>query len=301
MAAMYVPSAPYILRWRSIKSIPVTIQPYRDECDQILRHYIGHASPRELNLSHKDRAHIIHALQHTTHPSAFDTAFKIADATLRGQSHPNFIRWSICNGNKPRVLFVRGLGIKGIVVGYVIATILTLSHVSRWYRIFASLFWFIGFSTIIAAYKGLCLILHTGHSRNLRPWELADDISIQSQTELPRRDSYASSTACRDVRLAGRVVTSSDVELKDEEASLRFERTSMNTFGPKNEWERERWERAYQRRGLVRKVFEKNVWTQDETLRLLQDRIVLGANVWSFIVTVPLTVAFVALPSGNYF
>jgi hypothetical protein len=267
----------------------------------MLRHYIAHTSPRELNISHKDRAHIIHALQHTTHPSAFDPAFKIAHATLRGQSHPNFIRWSICNGNKPRVLFVRGLGIKGIVVGYVIATILTLSHVSRWYRIFASLFWFIGFSTIIAAYKGLCLILHTAHSRNLRPWELADDISIQSQTELPQRDSYASSTACRDMQLAGRVVTPSDVELKDMEASLRFERTSMNTFGPKNEWERERWEQAYQGRSLVRKVFEKNVWTQDETLRLLQDRIVLGANVWSFIVTVPLTVAFVALPSGNYF
>jgi hypothetical protein len=179
------------------------------------------------------------------------------------------------------VLFVRGLGIKGIVVGFVIATVLTLSHISRWYRIFASLFWFIGFSTIIAAYKGLCLILHTAHSRNLRPWELADDISIKSQTE--------------------RTVASLDMELKDEESSLRFERTSMNTFGPKNEWERERWVQAYQRRSLVRKVFEKSVSTQDETLRVLQDRIVLGANVWSFIVTVPLTVAFVALPNGNYF
>jgi hypothetical protein len=171
------------------------------------------------------------------------------------------------------VLFVRGLGIQSIVVGFAIATVLTLSHISRWYRIFAFLFWFIGFSTIIAAYKGLCLILHTAHSRNLRPWELADDISIQS----------------------------SDTDLKDEEASLRFERTSMNTFGPKNELERERWVQAYQQRRLVRKVFEKSVWTEDKTLRLLQDRIVLGANVWSLIVTVPITVAFVALPSGHYF
>jgi hypothetical protein len=187
------------------------------------------------------------------------------------------------------VLFVRGLGIKGITVGFVIATVLTLSDISRWYRIFAALFWFIGFSTIIAAYKGLCLILHTAHSRNLHPWELADDISIQSPTERPQRDSSASTASC------------CDMEPKDEEASLRFDRTSMNTFGPKNEWERERWVRAYERRGLVRKVFEKSVWTQDETLRVLQDRIVLGANVWSFIVTVPLTVAFVALPCGNYF
>jgi hypothetical protein len=195
------------------------------------------------------------------------------------------------------VLFVRGLGIKGIIAGFVIATVLTLSHVSRWYRIFAFLFWFIGFSTIIAAYKGLCLILHTAHSRNLRPWELADDISIQSQTERSWRDSSASSTACRDMKLA----ESPDMELKDEEASLRFSRTSMSTFGPKNELERERWVQAYQRRSLVRKVFEKSVWTQDGTLRVLQDRIVLGANVWSFIITMPLTVVFVALPRGNYF
>jgi hypothetical protein len=92
------------------------------------------------------------------------------------------------------------------------------------------------------------------------------------------------------------MVTSSDMELKDEGVSLRFERSPMNTFGPKNEWER-----AYQRRRLVRKVFEKSVWTQDETLRVLRDRIVLGANVWSFIVTTPMMVVFVALPSGNYF
>ena len=91
------------------------------------------------------------------------------------------------------------------------------------------------------------------------------------------------------------------MELKDEEASLRFERMSMNTFGPKNEWERERWVQAYQQRRLVRKVFEKSVWTQDETLRVLQDRIVLGANFWSLIITVPMTVVFVALPRGNYF
>ena len=82
---------------------------------------------------------------------------------------------------------------------------------------------------------------------------------------------------------------------------MRFERASLDPLGPGNEWERERWARAYERRGLVRKVFEKSVWTQDQTLRVLQDRIVLGANIWSFIVTLPLTVVFVALPRGNYF
>lgn len=251
-------------------------------------------------MSHKDRNNIFQAIQHTTHPSAFLPAFMIADATLRGQSHPNFIRWSICNGNKPRVIFVRGLGIQGVIVGFIIAIVLATSHVSRWYRIFAAIFWFIGFSTIIAAYKGLCLILHLGHSRNLRPWELSQDISVHS-LEQQRRNSRTDSTNGDQIQLAERIVTSSDRDLKDDRESLSLERSSMNTFGSKNDLERERWAETYEKRSLIRKIFEKSVRTQDETLQVLQDRIVLGANIWGLVVTLPLTVLFVALPQWSYF
>lgn len=58
----------------------------------------------------------------------------------------------------------------------------------------------------------------------------------------------------------------------------------------------------YEKRPILSKVFEKkSVWTQDETLRILQDKIVLGANVWAVILTIPLTVIFVALPKGNFY
>ena len=35
-------------------------------------------------------------------------------------------------------------------------------------------------------------------------------------------------------------------------------------------------------------------------LRLLQDKIVLGAHLWGLIMTVPLTAAFVAIPMGQF-
>ena len=75
-------------------------QPFRTEIDRIVNHYLAPGAPRELNLSHDDRATVLHALQYTTHPSAFNLVKIRLDATLRNQSHPNFVRWSICNGNK---------------------------------------------------------------------------------------------------------------------------------------------------------------------------------------------------------
>jgi hypothetical protein len=268
----------------------------RDEINRVMRHYLAFTAPRELNLSHKDRAQCLHALQHTTHPSALTPAAQVAEATLRGQSHPNFIRWSICNGNKPRVFFVRTMGISNITIGFLIAIILTLSGVSRWWRIFAAVEWFIGISTMVAAYKGLCVILHHTHARNLRPWEQEVDSELGST----QRNSFASS-AHRTLQLASRIGDYDDNDNKVDETTS-FRNSSLQPFGPRNStFESEAWVEKYQKKPLMQKVFEKNVWTQDESLRVLQDRIVLGANIWSIIITIPLTIIFVALPKGNLY
>ena len=75
----------------------------------------------------------------------------------------------------------------------------------------------------------------------------------------------------------------------------------MQTFGPKNSFDDAIWVEKYHRKPVIRKVFDKSTWTQDETLRVLQDRIVLGANLWAVVLTIPLTVVFVAFPKGNLF
>jgi hypothetical protein len=218
---------------------------------------------------------------------------KIVEAALRGQSHPNFIRWSICNGNKPRVFFVRTMGVLHTGFGFIIAALLTLSGVSRWWRILAAPMWFIGLSTLVAAYKGLCVILHHSHARNLRPWEQ----DLDSEMGEERRDSFAS-TANRTVQMASRTGNYDDMD-KGDDASFRP--SSLQFFGPKNSFDEASWVEKYQKKPLMKKVFDQQTWTQDETLRILQDKIVLGANIWATILTVIFTVVFVALPKGNFY
>lgn len=265
----------------------------RDELNNVARHYLAFNSPRELNLSHKDRSDTFAGLQHTTHPSALLPAVKIAETTLRGQSHPNFIRWSICNGNKPKIFFVRTMGVSHIILGLAIGVLLTLSSASRWWRIFAAPVMFVGFSTMIAAYKGLCVILHKSHVRNLHPWELPD-----LDEEAGRRSSYDSTAGNRTIQLADRAETYAE---SDNKSISKFRPSSLQTFGGRNSFEDEDWVQAYQKKPLVSKIFERSVWTQEEALRVLQDKIVLGANVWGLILTFVCTVVFVILPAGNLY
>jgi hypothetical protein len=273
----------------------------REECNQIIRHYLALHSPRELNLSYRDRVLVLHGLQHTTHPSAFAPALKVAEATLRGQSHQSFIRWSICNGNKPRIFFVQFLGVTNLLAGFFLATILTISSASRYYRIFAFIPWLIGFATIVASYKGLCIILHHSHQRNLRPWEQDGSDVQKSQSSLDRRTSSSSRADGRATKMSSKMRNYDDQDV-DEDWGLRSTPTSMDTFGPKNSFEQELWVTEYEKTPLLKKILrEKCVWTQNETLRLLQDKIVLGAHLWGAIISVPLTIAFVTLPKGSFF
>lgn len=146
-----------------------TVQLFRMEINQIISHYIAAGSPRELNLSHKDRDAVLHALQHTTHPSSLDAVKNMLRMKLENQAHPNFIRWSICNGNKPLTVFLRFLATTIISFGFIVAVLLAPSSASRWWRVAAALEWWFGITTMIAAYKGLCVLLHRLHTRNVRP------------------------------------------------------------------------------------------------------------------------------------
>lgn len=262
-------------------------------------------------MSHKDRHAILHALQHTTHPSAFAPAYITSSAVLRGQSHPNFIRWSICNGNKPRVLALRISAVIGVLISFTVATLLTLSHQARWWRIFAAISLFLGITSLVAAYKGVCIVMYITHSRNLRPWEESDS---DAETIAGQRNSGES--IARTMQLSERVGGFDDKDTdrgsgterasfeqtQEPEALSRWRPSSLQTFGPGNDtWELESWVDRYKRRPLFRKVFEREVFTQDATLRMLQDKIVYGAAIWSTGITICLTCGLVALPSANLY
>lgn len=218
-------------------------------------------APRQLNLSSTEQKAAVQALSHTTHPSAFRGIFKTVDESLRHQAHPNFVRWSICNGNPARVFFARGLGVGLIVFGFVIGIVLALSNVGRGWRALSAIAFVLGISTLVAAYKGMCVVLHGMHHRHVRPWEL----------------------------------------FMDNDNPEEGEKRSFDSFGSSNSYEDEPWLVKYQKRNIVRKIFDREVWIQEPALRQIQDTIFVQALLASLLMGGILTAIFVAVPKGGFF
>lgn len=244
-------------------SYAVTIQPFREEISRIIAIYIADGAPRQLNLSSKERAALLHALAVTTHPTAFRQVIHTVEWTLRHQAHQNFIRWTICNGNRPRVIFARGLGVGGIVGGIIAAVLIVLSGLGRGWRVLSAIGFMIGIATLVAAWKGMCVVLHGMHHRHLRPWELfAEDDDASSVMEM-KKDSF-------------------------------------DTLGT-NSYEDQPWVAKYEKRNIIRKVFDREVWIQEPALRQIQDTIFLQAVLSSVVFTAICVGIFVALPKGHFY
>lgn len=282
----------------------VSIQPFREEIGKIIAHYIAPGAPRELNLSHRDRTAVLHAVQHTTHPSAFAKLSEIVENNLRGRLHPNFIRWSICNGNKPKVFFVRLMGVSHIGAGILLDIILTLSNVSRWFRLLGIPLLLLGYVTMIAAYKGLCVILHaSGKVRNLKPWEDEDSLTMYSGTQGSLNKLYRDdeeSTLAASVTQSDAASVSKASKNGEKSSTLKRPR-SFDTFGSANTFNDEPWVDRYEKKPVMKKVFENNTWVMDDSIRFIQDKIILQSQVWGLFATVVTTVVFVVLPKGNFF
>ena len=267
----------------------VAAQPFRAEVDLITSHYLLQSSPRELNLSYKARTALLQALSETTHPSAFSQIQTLITVTLRNQSHPNFVRWTLCNGNKPRVLFLRTFAIFWLFVAVILAIVLTLSRQPRWIRIVvAPVLWF-GAVNLIAASKGLCVLLHRLHTREIRPWEIIPETpgTTGSSVFLGSPSAMSSHTAS----------VHHDVEGMENINST----SRLSPFGPANAYVHEPWLRRWQRTTFMQKMRLRKVWVREEGLRLMQNKIVIQAELWSLLITIVLVTSLVALPSGDYF
>ncbi|KAI1478268.1 hypothetical protein F4774DRAFT_419560 [Daldinia eschscholtzii] len=244
---------------------PFTIQPFRAEINRVIATYIADDAPRQLNLSSKEQKGVVQALAYTTHPSAFRTVVRSIEDTLRRQAHPNFIRWTICNGNPARVTFARSLGVGTILCATIGAIILTLSSAGRGWRALFAIPWVVGIATLMAAYKGMCVVLHGLHHRHVRPWELFDSAEVGG----------------------------------DEEGSKG--NNSFDSFGSSNSYEDEPWVVRYEDRWLVRKVFDREVWIQEPALRQIQDVIFVQSLLAALLGAGVLTAVFVAVPAGKFF
>jgi hypothetical protein len=156
--------------------------------------------------------------------------------------------------------------------------LLIISHEARWWRIFVFPLFFVGFDIGVAAYKGLCVIIHTNHHRALRPWEQFNDGASVSSIDAAADDEANVST--------------DDVF---HMTSLSKKGVSLETFGTSNNYSYELWVGEYKKKSLLKRIFTKTTRVQDETVRMLQDKIVMQSHIWALIMSVPLTVFFVAL------
>ncbi|MCJ1289016.1 hypothetical protein MMC34_000548 [Xylographa carneopallida] len=260
--ANFVEKANVAYEAADVRVQPFTIQPFREEITRIIATYISEDGARQLNLASKERAALLRALASTTHPSAFRKVIHTIEFTLRHQAHPNFIRWSICNGNRPRVIFARGLGIGGIVAGIITALLITLSGASRGWRAISAIGFMIGIATLIAAWKGMCVVLHGMHHRHLRPWELF-------------------------------------AEEDDSSSVYELKKGSFDSLGSTNSYEDEPWVAKYDKRNIIRKIFDREVWIQEPALRQIQDTIFLQSILGAVLGTAIFMAIFVPVPNGN--
>ena len=88
----------------------------------------------------------------------------------------------------------------------------------------------------------------------------------------------------------------------DDNASSYDLRTgSFDSFGSGNSYEDEPWIAKYDKRNIVRKVFDREVWIQEPALRQIQDTIFLQAVLTAVVITAIIVGVFCAIPKGNKF
>lgn len=182
--------------------------------------------------------------------------------------------------------------------------------------------WFLGFSFLLAGANGICLVLYVTHDRHLRPWEqfsnessstLGADSLSTTESGLAQKQWAAFEFEDKTSLTAGAVPpansNNSDVFSLSQSDTLSSSkhaksgrpkaRLAVEAFGTANSHGHEVWVEKYRTKMMVRKVFDRTVWVANEQVRIVQDRVALQALLWAGIVSIPLTVLFVAVPGAG--
>lgn len=262
-------------------------QPFREEINRVIAHYLTCSAPRELNLSQLTRCTLMHALDNTTHPSAFAPILASVSTTLRLQSHPNFMRWSTCNGNKPRTIFFNTLALAFLTFCIFLGSLLVFSSHSRYWRTTIIPPLFLAIVTLVAAHNGLCIILWREAKRELHPWEILlphEDPAESYQLSLHKNQSVDSSFSAY------------------LENGVSYPADKFAPFGAnKNSWANDARVALYERWPVWKQLNVKKVRVQEEGLRFMQNQIVKQAHAWGFIVTTAVVIGVCAIPEIGFY
>jgi hypothetical protein len=87
----------------------------------------------------------------------------------------------------------------------------------------------------------------------------------------------------------------------DDRSSFDMGKNSFDTFASANSYEDEPWVARYEKRNILRKILDREVWIQEPALRQIQDTIFLQAIGGGLIITAISVGIFCALPKGNVY
>ncbi|KKZ59882.1 hypothetical protein EMCG_05268 [[Emmonsia] crescens] len=243
----------------------IVSQPYRKELGRIYATYIADGASRQLNLTSQERDNLMQALTCTTHPSAFKQVAAQVEWTLRQQSHPNFIRWTMNNCNRYRVISARIFSCTAMICGLVAGILPIFSSATRAWRSISALIFLPGLIIFLSSWDGACLLFLFLNRRHLHPWELFSD--------------------------------------EDEHArqKLGSEYKAFASIGESNSYEDEPWIPNYEKRRFFQKIFDPETRIQDPVLRRIHLLVLLRTSTIAVIVTALLVAIFLSIPNCNYF
>ena len=89
----------------------------------------------------------------------------------------------------------------------------------------------------------------------------------------------------------------------DDESANCYDmgKCSFDTLKTSNSYEDEPWVAKYDKRNIIRKIFDREVWIQEPALRQIQDTIFLQALGGALLMTAIIVGIFCAFPKGNFF
>ena len=269
-------------------------QPFRAEITKIVVNYLAPGGVRELNLNKEDRLSVLRGLQHTTHPSVFDSIRNVVYSNTKKRSHPRFIRWAMANSNKPHR-----------AGGYVIAAVLILAAIAglvtcfvysaaRPYRLLTALPIALSIFIIASLIARICPVYYLWfHSRELPPWQMYQGSA--------RTSSESMNTIQSDNNLSSPIKSEKgdlpEYDMEKAGWSLDLARAArMDPLGPKNKWKNEPWVQSYERRPFWRKVFDKTDTIKEEGMLTVLRKVLLQSLIWSMVLTALWIIVVLSIP-----
>ena len=91
------------------------------------------------------------------------------------------------------------------------------------------------------------------------------------------------------------------VDADDGDAASCLETGSLESIASRNSHEDAPWVARYEKRNILRKILDREVWIQEPALRQVQDTIFVQALLVALLATAAIVGVFVALPGGGMF